>query len=85
MDEKPIHKLTQEPVSDKFMNVLERLRAGEEVPMQEINSIDEIQSANARLLGRQETINIEGRGEIQKDVYNRLQLPNPYPNCSNQE
>ena len=73
MDEKPIHKLTQEPVSDKFMNVLERLRAGEEVPMQEINSIDEIQSANARLLGRQETINIEGRGEIQKDVYNRLQ------------
>lgn len=47
MDERPIHKLTQEPVSEEFIHVLDRLRHGEEVPISEIEKLPEIKFADA--------------------------------------
>lgn len=73
MDERPIHKLTQEPASEEFLNVLERLKNGEDVQPAELNEVYEIQFANACLAGRQPTIDIEGREIIQENVFNRLQ------------
>lgn len=73
MDERPIHKLTQEPVSEEFIHVLDRLRHGEEVPISEIEKLPEIKFANACLSSSKPTIEIEGREIIQENVYNRLQ------------
>lgn len=73
MDERPIHKLTQEPVSEKFIRVLDRLRHGEEVPLSEIEKLPEIKFANACLSSSKPTVEIKGREIIQENVYNRLQ------------
>lgn len=73
MEERPIHKLTQEPVSEEFLSVLGRLRKGEEVPQSEIEALPEIKFANACVSKSTPTSEIEGRGIIQENVYNRLQ------------
>lgn len=73
MDERPIHKLTQEPVSEDFLNVLGRLRKGEEVPLPEIEALPEIKFANACISNSKPTIELDGRKIIQENVYNRLQ------------
>lgn len=73
MDERPIHKLTQEPVSEEFLNVLGCLRKGEEVPLPEIEALPEIKFANACISNSKPTIEIDGREIIQENVYNRLQ------------
>ncbi len=72
-ENRPIHKLTQEPVSEEFLNVLARLRTGEEVPEAEIKALPEINFANACISKVVPTIEIEGRKIIQENVYNRLQ------------
>ncbi len=72
-ENRPIHKLTQEPVSEEFLNVLARLRTGEEVPEAEIKTLPEIKFADACVSKSTPTIEIEGRGIIQENVYNRLQ------------
>lgn len=73
MNERPIHNFSEEPVSEEFLNVLARLKNGEEVQLSEINNIYEIRLANACLAGLKPTIEIEGREIIQENVYNRLQ------------
>lgn len=72
-ENRPIHKLTQEPVSEEFLNVLARLRTGEEVPEAEIKALPEIKFADTCVSKSTPTIEIEGRGIIQENVYNRLQ------------
>lgn len=72
-ENRPIHKLTQEPVSEEFLNVLARLRTGEEVPEAEIKALPEIKFADACISNSKPTIEIEGREIIQENVYNRLQ------------
>lgn len=73
MDERPIHKLTQEPVSDKFLDILERLKRGEKVNPSALNKVYEIRFAKACLFGRKPTIGIKGRKIIQDNVLKRLQ------------
>lgn len=73
METRPIHKLTQEPVSEEFLNVLKRLRTGEEVRLTEIDVLPEIKYANACISDTTPTIKIAGRDIIRENVYNRLQ------------
>ncbi len=72
-ENRPIHKLTQEPVSEEFLNVLNRLRVGEEVPLSEIKALPEIKFADACISKVVPTVEIEGREIIQENVFNRLQ------------
>ena len=73
MDERPIHKLTQEPVSEEFLNVIERLKNGEDVKPSKLNKIHEMRFAKACLFGRKRTVGIKGRKIIRENVFKRLQ------------
>lgn len=73
MSETRIHKLTGEPVSQEFLNVVERLGKCEDVSQSEIKALKEIIFADACISKSTPTIDLKGREIIQENVFERLQ------------
>ena len=68
-----INKLTSEPISKEMLDVLERLKSGETVSLNEINNLPEIRYAYSCISSNIPTIEIKGREMIQENVLKRLQ------------
>lgn len=74
MDENTINKLTGEPVSKEFRDVIRRLNENIHVSQEEINELPEIKYAQLCVSKVQMTkADIEKRAPIQQSVFNRLQ------------
>lgn len=74
MDEKTVNKLTGEPVSKEFRDVIRRLNENIHVSQEEINELPEIRYAQLCVSKVKMTnADIEERAPIQQSVFNRLQ------------
>lgn len=74
MDEKTINKLTDEPVSKAFLDVVRRLNENIFVSPKEINDLPEIQYANLCAANREMSKEeLEKRFPIRVNVFSRLQ------------
>lgn len=74
MDENTVNKLTGEPVSKEFRDVIRRLNENIHVSQEEINELPEIKYAQLCISKVKMTnADIEERKPIQQSVFNRLQ------------
>ncbi|MCM1061329.1 MAG: zeta toxin family protein [Eubacterium sp.] len=67
------NELTGKPVSEEMLNVLERLKQGQDVNKETIDNLKEIKSAYSCILQSTPTNMLKNREEIQSGVLNRLQ------------
>ncbi len=68
-----INKLTGEPVSPETIRALERLKAGESIPLNEIQGLPEIKAAYSYIPNSTPTNELPNREDIRQGVFNRLQ------------